>query len=121
MPPKKDRKVPCDVNGAATDPHDRTKFMTYEEASTVAGSTGYNVGFVLTKNDPYFLFDLDDVRDPVSTQTSHKPPWRCSLALRWKSATLRPECTCMGAVTPNAYACFQCLGFLNALFCTEPD
>ena len=70
MPPKKDRKVPCDVNGAATDPHDPAKFMTYEEASTVAGSTGYNVGFVLTKDDPYFLFDLDDVRDPVTGQYS---------------------------------------------------
>jgi len=66
MPPKKDRKVPCDVTGDATDPHDPTKFMTYEDAATVAAQTGYNVGFVLTKDDPYFLFDLDDVRDPVT-------------------------------------------------------
>ena len=70
LPPKKDRKIPCDINGAAIDPHDPSKFMTYEEASTVAGSTGYNVGFVLTKDDPYFLFDLDDVRDPVTGQYS---------------------------------------------------
>ena len=54
MPPKKNREVPCDVNGAATDPHDPTKFMTYEDATNVAAQNGLNVGFVLTKDDPYF-------------------------------------------------------------------
>ncbi len=66
MPPKKPRKVPCDVTGAATDPHDKTKFMDYETAATVAAGAGLNIGFVLTKEDPYFLFDLDDVRNPVT-------------------------------------------------------
>jgi len=70
MPPKKPRKVPCDAQGNATDPHDPTKFMDYQTAVTLAAQCGFFVGFVLTKNDPYFLFDLDDVRDAATGEYS---------------------------------------------------
>jgi len=66
MPPAKPRKVPCDATGQPTNHLDPDGFMTYEEAVSVAEQGGFFVGFVLTDKDPYFLFDLDDVRDPVS-------------------------------------------------------
>ena len=66
MPPAKPRKVPCDATGAPTNHLDPEGFMTYKEAVTVAQKSGFFVGFVLTDKDPYFLFDLDDVRDPVT-------------------------------------------------------
>jgi hypothetical protein len=65
IPGGKPRKVPTDPRtGYAIDPHDPSQWMTYEQAT----ATGLRVGLVLTDNDPYFLFDLDDCRDPVSGQ-----------------------------------------------------
>jgi primase-polymerase (primpol)-like protein len=72
MPPKKPRKVPCDATGGAINPHDSAGFMDYETAVTVASQGGFHVGFVLTKNDPYFLLDLDDVRDPVTGEWDNR-------------------------------------------------
>ncbi len=67
MPPKKPSKVPCDINGRNIDPHDPSQHMTHQEAKSHADRLGYNVGFVLTENDPYFLLDLDDIRKPDGT------------------------------------------------------
>lgn len=66
-------KVPTNpVSGYDCDPHDPSQWMTFEQASA---NSQYRVGFVLTDNDPYFLFDLDDCRDaqtgewhPIATQ-----------------------------------------------------
>lgn len=64
-PATKPRKVPTDPRtGFAVDPHDPAQWMTWEQAS----ATGLHVGMVLTDDDPYFLIDLDDCRDPVSGQ-----------------------------------------------------
>lgn len=40
--------------------------MDYGTAVSVAAQGGFNVGFVLTKDDPYFLLDLDDVRNAAT-------------------------------------------------------
>lgn len=64
MPPQKPRKVPCDVRGNPIDPHNPVDgYYDYQTVLHAAAETQLNVGFVLTDDDPYFLFDLDDVRD----------------------------------------------------------
>lgn len=63
LPPKKPRKVPCDANRKPIDPHNPAHWLTLEQAQ----STGLNIGFVLTDNDPYFLLDLDDIKTPEGT------------------------------------------------------
>lgn len=64
-PATKPRKVPTDPRtGYAIDPHDPSQWMTFEQAT----ATGLPVGMVLTDNDPYFLLDLDDCRDPATGQ-----------------------------------------------------
>jgi hypothetical protein len=62
-PATKPRKVPTDPRtGKACDPHDPSQWMTHEQAA----ATGLRIGMVLTDEDPYFLLDLDDCRDPVT-------------------------------------------------------
>lgn len=57
----KPRKVPTEpATGNNSNPHDPSTWMTRDAAY----ATGFNVGVVLTENDPYFLIDLDDCRDP---------------------------------------------------------
>ncbi len=60
---KKPKKVPCDIFGNNINSHDPNIFMSYEQVVTLAEKHGFHVGFVLTKNDPYFLLDLDGVRN----------------------------------------------------------
>lgn len=65
-PAKKPRKVPtCARTGTVgIDPHNPANWLTHEQAV----ATGLPVGLVLTDNDPYFLLDLDDCRDPATGQ-----------------------------------------------------
>lgn len=56
-----DHKMPVNPNNgqlaSVDDPDSWSDFMT---AATVAISNGWDIGFVLTKNDPYCIIDLDD-------------------------------------------------------------
>lgn len=72
MPPKKALKVPCDVMGGNTDHLNPMGWMDYATAVETAQTTGFNVGFVFTANDPYFLLDLDGCRDAT---TGAVEPW----------------------------------------------
>lgn len=59
----KPRKVPCHpVTLENIDHLNPANWMTEAQAR----ATGLNVGFVLTQNDPYFLLDIDDCRDPLT-------------------------------------------------------
>lgn len=61
-PGGKPKKLPCDFNGEAIDPHDPTQWRTYDEVQ----ASDFHIGFVLTANDPYFVVDIDECRDPVT-------------------------------------------------------
>ncbi|RVE87646.1 hypothetical protein CN235_26495, partial [Sinorhizobium meliloti] len=58
VPGAKPRKVPV-RNGQPIDPHDRANWMGYTEAI----AAGLPVGFVLTDADPFFVIDIDGVKD----------------------------------------------------------
>jgi hypothetical protein len=42
------------------DPHDPAVWLPADEALQYAAAAGYGVGFVFTKDDPFFFFDLDE-------------------------------------------------------------
>lgn len=52
-------KVPRLANGNCCSVHDVASFMTFEEAVAAADARGWNVGYVLTADDPYACIDLD--------------------------------------------------------------
>ncbi|MCD2183504.1 phage/plasmid primase, P4 family [Rhizobium sp. GN54] len=59
----KPRKVPTDARtGNPIDHLKPANWLTHDEAA----ATGLPVGFVLTADDPYFVIDVDGVRDPVT-------------------------------------------------------
>lgn len=66
VPGVKPRKVPCDATGREMDPHLPANWMEHDQADALAASTEFLTGFVLTADDPYFLIDLDNCRDPVT-------------------------------------------------------
>lgn len=71
-PSTKPRKVPHNPStGRQADPHDPSWWMTYEQADKAAKERGWKVGFVLSDNDPLFLFDLDDCRNPETGEVAH--------------------------------------------------
>lgn len=53
-------KIPVNRHGATASALDPANWLSYEEASKIALLEGYRVGFVLTENDPFFCFDLDN-------------------------------------------------------------
>lgn len=60
QPGSKPRKVPVSHRtGKACDPHAPENWLTHDEAK----ATGLPVGFVLTAADPFFVIDIDEVRD----------------------------------------------------------
>ena len=65
---KKPLKSPCLPDGSLMKGPKEPHFMSLEEADKLAAKTGFGVGFVLTENDPYFLFDVDGVRNPTTGQ-----------------------------------------------------
>ena len=50
-------KIPVDANGYNINPHDPTKWRSYEEAIAAREQ----IGFVLTADDPFLFIDLDHV------------------------------------------------------------
>lgn len=52
------RKLPCLPDGTVVDAHDPKNWCDYETAK----SSSYDVGFVLTADDPWFCIDLDKCR-----------------------------------------------------------
>ena len=50
-------KIPVDANGYNINPHDPTKWRSYDD--TIAASE--QIGFVLTDDDPFLFIDLDHV------------------------------------------------------------
>ncbi len=67
--PGKIDKFPVDKTGKKIDSQDATNWMTFGDASLAAHrlSAGYGVGFVFTKNDPYFFIDIDNCLTPDGT------------------------------------------------------
>lgn len=58
------RKVPIDPKtGRYASVSDPSTWASYE----VAASTGGNIGYILTKNDPYFFVDIDKCANPDGT------------------------------------------------------
>ena len=53
------RKIPVGMDGRAIDPHDSANWLSHRAAIT----TGLNVGFVLTMDDPWFFLDMDKCLD----------------------------------------------------------
>ena len=60
LPPKKPRKVPCDVFGNNINHLDPTNWMSHAQAAAISDK----IAFVLTENDPYFLLDMDEILTP---------------------------------------------------------
>lgn len=60
--PTKIKKIPISpVTKRTHNPHDKSIWMSFEQASEAVLSCGegYGVGFVITKDDPFFLLDVD--------------------------------------------------------------
>src|SRR5687767_10479996 len=55
----KTKKLPCDLYGNVIDPHNPSHWLTGEHAAT----SMHGIGFVFTKNDPFWLLDLDAAWD----------------------------------------------------------
>jgi hypothetical protein len=64
-------KIPCDAAGNVIDPHEPENWL---DAATAAASA-YNVGFVFTRNDPFFFVDLDHAWD--GSKWSDLASWAC--------------------------------------------
>lgn len=60
--PGKTDKFPCYINGDVTDAHNSSAWVTADVACAEASrrGEGWGVAFVLTENDPFFFFDIDD-------------------------------------------------------------
>ncbi len=56
-------KVPVNANAGKIDPHDPAQWMQIDDAMRIAGERKLNVGFVLTREDPYFVLDIDKCRN----------------------------------------------------------
>lgn len=62
-------KHPCLMDGTVVDAHDRSNWLTYDQAASVASydhtrQGPFGVAFVLSRDDPWFFLDLDDCRLP---------------------------------------------------------
>ena len=64
--PDKTDKFPCDINGKVDDAHNANIWIDVETALNVVKLFGdnYGVGFVFTKNDPFYFFDIDNCLMP---------------------------------------------------------
>ena len=64
----KPRKIPCNPAGTAIDPHNRANWLNIEAARNCCRQSplGFGIGIVLTAKDPFFVLDLDNVRDPAT-------------------------------------------------------
>ena len=63
----KPRKVPCDLNGNASDAHSSSNWVSFEEASFTAKllGTSYGVGFVFRPEQKLFVIDIDNCAEPT--------------------------------------------------------
>src|SRR5574338_20761 len=76
-------KIPRNTVGTPINVSDPTQFMTFESAANAAFSRGWNVGFILSENDPFTCLDLD-VKDQSNCadrskwtpQNTHDLYWR---------------------------------------------
>ncbi|MBI3480443.1 MAG: AAA family ATPase [Nitrosomonadales bacterium] len=64
--PGKTDKLPCAPSGIVANAHDPANWLDHESAYTLASMFGadYGVGFVLTRNDPFFCLDIDGCLQP---------------------------------------------------------
>ena len=59
----RDKKVPKSPHtGLTVDAHDPSAWVDFPTAQRLALLFGYQVGFVLTQEDPFFFIDIDDCR-----------------------------------------------------------
>lgn len=58
--PGKTDKKPCDINGRELKWSDRSLWLTGEEAQRQSEESGHKIGFIFTKEDPYFFIDIDN-------------------------------------------------------------
>jgi hypothetical protein len=58
-------KIPVNPQGTAINPHDSRNWLTFANATMLAGTT-YKLGFVLTENDPFFCVDIDHCLLPTN-------------------------------------------------------
>jgi len=61
--PKPDKVPVHPRTGAPHDPHDPAAWLSATEALALA-TAGFNVGFVFTKDDPFFFLDIDNCLQP---------------------------------------------------------
>lgn len=67
-----DKKVPISAKtGLACDPHDPANQLTWTEVVTAAYRLGCQIGFVFTRNDPFFFIDIDDALLPNGEWKPH--------------------------------------------------
>jgi len=52
-------KVPTAPGGYDINPHEAANWLSFEQAAEQSQKTGLSVGFVFTKNDPFFFIDID--------------------------------------------------------------
>jgi hypothetical protein len=78
-PDGKTDKVPCDRYGNNIDPHEPSKWMSWDEAA----SSAFGVGFVFTENDPFFCIDVDGAFNMASGQWS---PLACEVMATFPDA-----------------------------------
>lgn len=66
-------KIPISPKtGRAADVRDRSLFATYDEAVAYASSRGMDIGFALTRDDPFAVIDLDSATATTEQQTRHQ-------------------------------------------------
>lgn len=63
----KDKAPRSPRTGALVDVRDRAQYATYEEALAYAQKRSFDVGFVLTTEDPFVVIDLDNKPDDPAT------------------------------------------------------
>jgi hypothetical protein len=59
------------ATGCNIDAHDPRYWMAHQEALAEINSKGYKVGVVITSNDLYFLFDVDNCVSGGDRLTHH--------------------------------------------------
>lgn len=64
-------KIPCNPYGHEIDAHNPANWVSAE----VACASAFEVGFVFTKDDPFWFIDLDGALDPATSQWSPLANW----------------------------------------------
>lgn len=63
-------KVPVAPEGHRVNAHDPANWMSHEAAKIAAAAMNWQVGFVITSADPYFLLDIDHHLDLATNEWS---------------------------------------------------